>query len=106
MFGLMVGLFLGLAESADGILPLPDDAPVGESFRAWLGLDDRAIELDLTPDRADCLSVAGVAREVGVLNVDAGVDDGDLNLTRAGRDSPGLRGVDVYVGRQGGRVHG
>jgi len=59
---------LGLAESADGILPLPDDAPVGESFRAWLGLDDQAIELDLTPDRADCLSVAGVAREVGVLN--------------------------------------
>jgi len=59
---------LGLAESADGILPLPDDAPVGEGFRAWLGLDDRAIELDLTPDRADCLSVAGVAREVGVLN--------------------------------------
>ena len=33
---------LGLAESADGILPLPDDAPVGEGFRAWLGLDDRA----------------------------------------------------------------
>ena len=59
---------LGLAESSDGILPLPGDAPVGEDFRAWLGLDDSAIELDLTPDRADCLSVAGVAREVGVLN--------------------------------------
>jgi phenylalanyl-tRNA synthetase beta chain len=59
---------LGLAESSDGILPLPADAPVGADFRAWLGLDDTAIELDLTPDRADCLSVAGVAREVGVLN--------------------------------------
>jgi phenylalanyl-tRNA synthetase beta chain len=59
---------LGLAESADGILVLPADAPVGEDLRAWMALDDHCIELDLTPDRADCLSVAGVAREVGVLN--------------------------------------
>ena len=59
---------LGLAESADGILVLPADAPVGEDLRAWMALDDYCIELDLTPDRADCLSVAGVARDVGVLN--------------------------------------
>jgi phenylalanyl-tRNA synthetase beta chain len=59
---------LGLAESSDGILPLPDDAPVGRDFRAWLDLDDACIDVDLTPDRADCLSVAGIAREVGVLN--------------------------------------
>jgi phenylalanyl-tRNA synthetase beta chain len=59
---------LGLAESADGIMVLPADAPVGEDLRAWMALDDHCIELDLTPDRADCLSVAGVARDVGVLN--------------------------------------
>ena len=59
---------LGLAEASDGILPLPDEAPVGSGFRDWLGLEDSAIELDLTPDRCDCLSLAGVAREVGVLN--------------------------------------
>ncbi len=59
---------LGLAESADGILVLPADAPVGEDLRAWMALDDHCIELDLTPDRADCLSVAGVARDLGVLN--------------------------------------
>jgi len=59
---------LGLAETSEGIMPLPADAPVGEDFRAYLGLDDRCIELDLTPDRADCLSLAGVAREVGVIN--------------------------------------
>jgi phenylalanyl-tRNA synthetase beta chain len=59
---------LGLAESADGIMVLPSDAPVGEDLRAWMALDDHCIELDLTPDRADCLSVAGVARDVGVLN--------------------------------------
>lgn len=59
---------LGLAEQSDGILVLPEDAPIGADFRAWMSLDDRMIELDLTPDRGDCLSVAGVAREVGVIN--------------------------------------
>lgn len=58
---------LGLAASSEGILPLPADAPLGEDVRAWLGLDDQCIELDLTPDRGDCLSLAGVAREVGVI---------------------------------------
>ncbi|MCB1802644.1 MAG: phenylalanine--tRNA ligase subunit beta [Gammaproteobacteria bacterium] len=59
---------LGLAESSDGILPLPADAPVGRDFREFMALDDQCIDVDLTPDRADCLSVAGIAREVGVLN--------------------------------------
>ncbi|MGB5832717.1 MAG: phenylalanine--tRNA ligase subunit beta [Thiohalocapsa sp.] len=59
---------LGLAETSEGIMPLPDDSPVGEDLRAFMALDDQCIELDLTPDRGDCLSVAGVAREVGVLN--------------------------------------
>jgi len=59
---------LGLAESSAGIMPLDADAPIGEDFRHWLGLDDQCIELDLTPDRGDCLSLAGVAREVGVIN--------------------------------------
>ena len=59
---------LGLAESSDGILPLPADAPVGSDLRDYLALDDQCIDVDLTPDRADCLSVAGIAREVGVLN--------------------------------------
>lgn len=59
---------LGLAESSDGIMPLPVDAPVGKDFREYLNLDDQCIEVDLTPDRGDCLSIAGIAREVGVLN--------------------------------------
>jgi phenylalanyl-tRNA synthetase beta chain len=59
---------LGLAESSDGILPLPADAPVGEDIRAWMALDDHCIEVDLTPDRGDCLSVSGLAREVAVIN--------------------------------------
>ncbi|MFW3616443.1 phenylalanine--tRNA ligase subunit beta [Billgrantia antri] len=60
---------LGLAEeTSGGILVLPADAPAGEDFRAWMGLDDHTVEVDLTPNRGDCLSLKGLAREVGVLN--------------------------------------
>jgi len=48
-------------------MPLPADAPVGEDFRDYLQLDDHIIDLDLTPDRGDCLSINGIAREVGVI---------------------------------------
>jgi phenylalanyl-tRNA synthetase beta chain len=58
---------LGLAESSDGILELPDDAPNGVDLRQYLDLDDLVYEIDLTPNRADCLSVYGVARELAVL---------------------------------------
>ena len=59
---------LGLAESSDGLMELPADAPVGVNFRDYLQLDDVTIELGLTPNRGDCLSIAGIARETGVLN--------------------------------------
>lgn len=59
---------LGLADRSDGIMPLPSDAPVGQDFRDYWQLDDVTIDIDLTPNRADCLSVLGIAREVGVLN--------------------------------------
>jgi len=59
---------LGLAISSDGLMELPDDAPVGTDIRDYLSLDDNIIELGLTPNRADCLSVEGIAREVAVLN--------------------------------------
>jgi phenylalanyl-tRNA synthetase beta chain len=58
---------LGLAEASEGLLALPDGAPVGASIHEYLQLGDVAIEVDLTPNRSDCLSVAGIAREVGVL---------------------------------------
>lgn len=59
---------LGLAATADGLMELSGDAPVGVDIRQYLTLDDNVIELGLTPNRADCLSVVGVAREVSVLN--------------------------------------
>jgi len=58
---------MGLAEQAEGLMELPDDAPVGMDIREYLQLNDTIIEVDLTPNRADCLSVAGVAREVATL---------------------------------------
>lgn len=59
---------LGLSEEKDGILELPADAPVGENLRDFLKLDDVSIEIGLTPNRSDCLGLAGIAREVGLLN--------------------------------------
>jgi len=59
---------LGLAEEADGLMELAADAPVGADIRDYLDLNDQIIEVDLTPNRADCLSVEGIAREVALLN--------------------------------------
>jgi phenylalanyl-tRNA synthetase beta chain len=59
---------LGLAATSEGLMELPADAPVGSDIRDYLMLNDNVIELGLTPNRADCLSIEGVAREVAVLN--------------------------------------
>jgi len=59
---------LGLEVSSDGIIELPADAPIGACVRQYLQLDDVVIDVDLTANRADCLGIAGLAREVGVLN--------------------------------------
>ncbi|MDF1677883.1 MAG: phenylalanine--tRNA ligase subunit beta [Legionellaceae bacterium] len=58
---------LGLEESAEGILELPDDAPIGRSLQDYLQLNDNILIVELTPNRADCFSMRGVAREVSAL---------------------------------------
>jgi phenylalanyl-tRNA synthetase beta chain len=58
---------LGMAEEADGLLLLAADAPVGEDIRTYLGLNDKIFTLKLTPNRSDCLSLMGIAREVAAL---------------------------------------
>ncbi|OOV88100.1 phenylalanine--tRNA ligase subunit beta [Oceanospirillum linum] len=58
---------LGISDDHGGIMELAADAPVGTDLREYLNLDDTIIEVDLTPNRSDCLSLAGLAREVGVL---------------------------------------
>src|SRR5699024_2835306 len=59
---------IGLEDIVDGLLELPSDAPLGQCIRDYLQLNDTIIEVDLTPNRADCLSIRGVAREVAALN--------------------------------------
>jgi len=59
---------LGLSEDHTGLMGLPPDAPVGSDFREWLGLNDVTIDVDLTPNRGDCFSVLGIAREVASIN--------------------------------------
>ncbi len=62
---------LGLSEASDGLMELPAEAVPGDDLRDYLCLDDRVIEIGLTPNRADCLGVAGIAREVGLLSGEA-----------------------------------
>lgn len=68
-FGMLCGQTeLAAGDDDSGVWELPMDAPVGADLREYLNLDDKLIEVDLTPNRSDCLSVKGLAREVGVLN--------------------------------------
>lgn len=61
------GKELGVPEDVDGLMLLPADAPVGQNIRDYLGLDDSLFTLKITPNRADCLSIRGIAREVAAL---------------------------------------
>jgi len=63
---LCAGAELTISEDNDGLMELPADAPIGTDIREYLSLDDQVIELGLTPNRADCLSVRGIARDVAV----------------------------------------
>lgn len=58
---------LGISEESNGLMELPADAPVGQNIRDYLGLNDLKFTIKLTPNKADCLSVLGVAREVSAL---------------------------------------
>ncbi|WP_079434012.1 phenylalanine--tRNA ligase subunit beta [Zoogloea sp. LCSB751] len=58
---------LGISEESNGLLVLPEDAPVGTDLREYLDLNDTLFTIKLTPNRADCLSLTGIAREVAAL---------------------------------------
>ncbi|MBF7072969.1 phenylalanine--tRNA ligase subunit beta [Glaciecola sp. MH2013] len=95
---------LGMGEDHSGILELPADAPIGTDIREYLDLDDNSIEVDLTPNRADCLGMKGIAREVGVLNQ---LDVKEVVITPANVTSDEQRGIQlaaaeacpIYLGR-------
>lgn len=58
---------LGLAEESSGLFILPDDAPIGKNIREYMQLDDVTIDISITPNRGDCLSVRGITREIGAM---------------------------------------
>ncbi len=60
---------LELSQNHDGIIDLPDDAPVGEAYSAYAGLDDPVIEINLTPNRPDATGVAGIARDLAATGI-------------------------------------
>ena len=60
---------LGLDERSDGIIELPNNAPLGNIYAEWLGLYDPIIEIGLTPNRGDCASIRGIARELSALGL-------------------------------------
>jgi phenylalanyl-tRNA synthetase beta chain len=68
---------LGLGDESGGIIALPNDAPVGQDLASYLNLPDAVIELDLTPNRGDCFSILGIARDVAAL---CGVDIKDSTV--------------------------
>lgn len=71
-FGMLCGQTeIECGDDDSGLWELPQDAPVGQDIRQYLNLDDAIIEVDLTPNRSDCLCIKGVAREAGVLNREA-----------------------------------
>lgn len=59
---------LGLEDKIDGLLELDDDAPIGMDVRDYLNLDAKIFEIAITPNRGDCLSVLGLAREIAAIN--------------------------------------
>src|SRR5262250_3791305 len=58
---------LGLSDEAAGIMILAPEAPLGQRLGAHLGLEDTVLDIDVTPNRGDCLSVLGIAREIAAL---------------------------------------
>ncbi len=68
--GMLVSEFeLQLSDNHEGIIELPDDAPVGANYAQWAGLDDPVIEINLTPNRADCAGVHGIARDLAAADM-------------------------------------
>ena len=59
---------IDLEDKIDGLLELPNDAPVGVNIGEYLKLDDNVIDISITPNRGDCFSIRGIAREVAVIN--------------------------------------
>ena len=81
---------LELGDEHDGIIELPADAPVGASYAEWAGLDDPVIDVNVTPNRQDCMGVHGIARDLAAAGLGTlkpvEVEDDRRRLPLPGRD--------------------
>lgn len=95
---------LQISDDHDGIIELPADAPLGQDIREYMQLDDVSIDVDLTPNRSDCLGLRGLAREVGVLN---NTDVTEVSINKTEPQHEDARGITLeapeacprYLGR-------
>src|SRR5262252_5865059 len=86
--GMLVSEFeLQLSDDHEGIIDLPDDAPVGANYASWAGLDDPVIEINLTPNRADCTGVNGIARDLAAAEIGK-LRDGSVRPVKGNFPSP------------------
>jgi phenylalanyl-tRNA synthetase beta chain len=85
---------LGLSDDDAGILKLDDDAPLGADLRQLLGLDDTVLEVDVMPNRPDCLSIIGIARELAALT-GATLRPASTNVVESNADAHALARIRV-----------
>jgi len=72
-------------------MELPEDAPAGADLREYLSLDDRSLDVDLTPNRSDCLSIRGIARDLGALTSQTFEDLEPEAVTAVRSEIPSIR---------------
>ncbi|MFV5641523.1 phenylalanine--tRNA ligase subunit beta [Acinetobacter oleivorans] len=94
---------IDLEDKIDGLLELPADAPVGVNIREYLKLDDHVIDISITPNRGDCFSIRGIAREIAVINKlqmnEPGINSVDATIADEKKVVISTEGAPRYLGR-------
>ena len=94
---------IDLEDKIDGLLELPADAPVGINIREYLKLDDNVIDISITPNRGDCFSIRGIAREIAVINQlqmnEADIKSVDATIADEKKVVISTEGAPRYLGR-------
>lgn len=94
---------IDLEDKIDGLLELPVDAPVGLNIREYLKLDDNVIDISITPNRGDCFSIRGIAREIAVINQlqmnEPEIKSVDATITDEKKVVISTEGAPRYLGR-------
>ncbi|MCJ9042938.1 phenylalanine--tRNA ligase subunit beta [Acinetobacter pittii] len=101
---------IDLEDKIDGLLELPTDAPVGVNIREYLKLDDNVIDISITPNRGDCFSIRGIAREIAVINQlqmnEADIKSVDATIADEKKVVISTEGAPRYLGRVIKNVNG